>query len=377
MENLLDIAQQTFFGISVEQYIFAFLLILGGFVLRLIILTSISRGIKLAKRTSHQFDDVILEAIHKPVGQAAILAGVWLAISILPLPEEPVDVDRFVSALLKAFSIMLAIWLSVRLTDGLSVVLLERAKETETPLDDQLIPIGRNTAKVFFFVIGGVIILQDLGYSVSSLLAGLGIGGMALAFASRDTLANLFGSLVIFIDRPFHVGDWIEMGEIEGTVEEVGLRVTRIRTFANSLITLPNSQLTTTPINNWSRMKKRRIKMTIGLTYSTSPEQLNQAVEKIREILRHDKKISQDFFLVNFHEFGPYSLDIFIYCFTITTSWSEYLQARQELLLEIMAEVQNSGLEFAFPTQTVHLANEKLTSEVNQKSGSLNKELPS
>ncbi|MBN1758779.1 MAG: mechanosensitive ion channel family protein [Chitinispirillaceae bacterium] len=127
---------------------------------------------------------------------------------------------------------------------------MERAKRTESKLDDQLIPIVRRSSKVFFFVIGVVLVLQNMGYSVGSLIAGLGIGAVAIAMASKDTVANLFGSLMIFLDKPFHIGDWIEMGSIEGTVEVVGLRTTRIRTFANSLITMPNSMFTTGAINN-------------------------------------------------------------------------------------------------------------------------------
>jgi MscS family membrane protein len=190
---------------------------------------------------------------------------------------------------------------------------------------------------------------------VGSLLAGLGIGGVAIALASKDTVANLFGSLVIFLDKPFQIGDWIEMGSIEGTVEEVGLRTTRVRTFANSLITIPNAKFTTEAVNNWSRMKKRRIKMTVGLTYDATPDKVEEAVLRIREIIAADEKIRNDFYLVNFDNLGPSSLDLFVYCFTETTNWAEFLQAKQEFLLKIMRAVEELGLEFAFPTQTLHV----------------------
>ncbi len=357
MDSMLATLQsKEFLGITLDQYSIAFLAILGGFLLRWILVSLITHAERRAESTTTTFDELILNALGKPVGWICVLAGLWAAFVYLPLPKEPVDVDKFVRALLQAVSVIFAVWFLLRLTDGVTTYLRGKAAESESKLDDQLVPIARNTAKTFFVVIGVVVIAQDLGYSVTSLLAGLGLGGMAIALASKDTLSNLFGSLVIFIDRPFHVGDWIEMGNLEGTVEEVGLRVTRIRTFANSLITLPNAQLTTSSINNWSRMKKRRIKMTVGLTYDTTPEQMKQAVEKIREIIREDPDIHNDFFLVNFHEFGAYSLDIFIYCFTVTTVWAEYLQARQELLLKIMQAVNEMGLEFAFPTQTLHLA---------------------
>jgi len=241
------------------------------------------------------------------------------------------------------------------LVDGLADVWTEKAARTDTRLDDQLVPIVRRSSKVFFVVIGVVLVLQNMGYSVGSLLAGLGIGGVALAMASKDTVANLFGSLVIFLDKPFQIGDWVEMGAMEGTVEEVGLRTTRVRTFANSLVTVPNALFTTNIINNWSRMKKRRIKMTIGVTYDSPPDKVDALVNAIRKLIAEDEKLHNDFYLVNFDNFGPSSLDIFIYCFTVTTNWGEFLQAKQEFMLRLMGAVSDLGLSFAFPTQSIHV----------------------
>ncbi|MDP8208193.1 MAG: mechanosensitive ion channel family protein [Candidatus Electryonea clarkiae] len=376
MDKIIEFAKSTILGISITQLGIAFLFILGGYLLRFILLSGIKKVLIYAERSNHDFDDVFLTAIHKPVGFAAVLAGIWLAVGVLPLPEEPVNVARFAHALMKTGFVIIAMWLGIRLTDGIAKILLRKAEKTPSPLDDQLVPVARNTLKVFLIVIGAVIILQDLGYSVSSLLAGLGLGGMALALASKDTLANLFGSMVIFIDRPFHIGDWIEMGEVEGTVEEVGLRVTRIRTFANSLITLPNSSLTTTAINNWSRMKKRRIKLTLGVTYNSSPQEVEKAVQSIRQIIRDDPKMDHDFFMVNFTNFGAYSLDIFVYCFTVTTDWKEYMDVRQALLLKFMDAVSKLGLEFAFPTQTLYHANTQGSKKLPGEPDAMQRDLP-
>src|SRR5690606_14458761 len=144
------------------------------------------------------------------------------------------------------------------------------------------------------------------------------------------------GSIVEFVIRPFQVGDWVGIGEDAGKIAEVGLGVTRIRTIANSLITVPNASLTTTANNNWARMRKRRIKLTVGVTYDATPEQLQAGVAAIREVLKSDQRISQDFMLVNFTDFSASSLDIFVYSFTVTTRWDEYMQVREELLLEFM-----------------------------------------
>lgn len=354
-DEILELGNEVFLGIPLWIYLAAFGSILLSFVGKKILDMILSRLIAASKKTSFALDDIVLQATAKPAEWAVVLAGIFIALMILPLPSEPVDVRRFVFAAFTATSIAFVVWFAIRLLDGLMDLWAERAADTDTKLDDQLIPILRRSSKVFLFLIGVVLVLQNMGYSVGSLLAGLGIGGVAVAMASKDTVANLFGSIVIFLDKPFQIGDWIEMADVEGTVEEVGLRTTRVRTFANSLLTIPNMQFTTNTVNNWSRMQKRRIKMTVGVTYSSAPEKLNELVLAIRKIIEDDEKIRNDFYLVNFDNFGPYSLDIFIYCFTATTVWAEFLQAKQEFMLKIMTCVQDLGLSFAFPTQSLHM----------------------
>ncbi|MBD3166741.1 mechanosensitive ion channel [bacterium] len=355
MESWQEIVKTTVLGISLPQLGLAFLWILAGALVRFMVLTGLHRSHSLALQSDRVILAGILKGSAKPLGVIALWGGIWLALLALPLPTEPFDVDRLLFALVRAGMILLGAWLGISLADAIVHELLGKAKRTETPLDDQLLPVARSTMKLFFIVIALVMILQELGYSVASLLAGFGLGGAAIALASKDTLANLFGSVVIFVDRPFVIGDWIEVGGIEGTVEEVGLRVTRIRTFANSLITLPNANLTTTAINNWSRMQKRRITFTLGLTYDTPPAKLQEAVQRLKQVIADDARMDHSFYLVNFNAFGPYSLDLFIYCFTKTTQWAEYLQVREELLLAFMHEIHALGLSFAFPTQTLHL----------------------
>jgi MscS family membrane protein len=232
------------------------------------------------------------------------------------------------------------------------------AEKTESVLDDHLLPFVRKSLKIFVILMAIIMIIQNLGYSISGLLASLGIGGLAVALAAKDTLANVFGSMMIILDRPFKIGDWIKAGDMEGTIEEIGFRSTKIRTFAKTLITVPNSIIANLPLNNFSRMPKRRIKLSIGVTYDTSAAQMNTAVEKIRALIRSHPAIDQEFFLVNFTDFGASSLDIMVYCFTKTTAWGEYLDARQDLSLKIMELIEGMGLEIAFPSQTIYLQNQ-------------------
>jgi MscS family membrane protein len=355
MDKVIDFFKSEFLGIAIWRYFSCLIIIMVGFVAKRIAAAVFLRMAKITEKTRVKFDNIIIIALSKPLEWAMSVGGIFAAIHILPIPEEPVNIAKFVDALFIVALVYLITWICVRLVEGFCNLWEEKAEKTKTKLDDQLVPIVRRSSKVFFYIIGVVLVLQNLGYSVVSLLAGFGIGGAALAFASKDAIANLFGSIIIFLDKPFQIGDWIEVGDIEGTVEDVGLRTIRLRTFANSLITIPNARFTNTAVNNWSRMKKRRIKMTIGVHCSASPEKIEELVLKIRKIITEDEKLHHDFFLVNFDKFGPYSLDIFIYCFTRTTNWAEFLQAKQEFMLDIMRAVYELGLDFAFPTQTVHV----------------------
>jgi MscS family membrane protein len=344
------------YGVELWDFGYALLAILGGFILKWLTTGVLSRLSKIADKTKVKFDDIILKALDRPLGWAFVLGGVYVAIVLLPFPEKPVDVERFLLAVCTGLATVIGIWFCLRLVDGFGEYFAAKAAKTKSKLDDQIVPIVRRSLKVFLVLLGGVVFLQNLGYSVGSLLAGVGIGGAAIAFAAKDMLANFFGVLVIFLDKPFQIGDWIEVAGEEGTVEEIGLRVTKIRTFANSVITIPNHKFTDGVVNNWSQMRKRRIKMTVGVTYDTKPEQVDDLVEKIRQLIRDDEKIHSDFFLVNFDAFGSSSLDVFVYCFTKTTDWAGFLDAKQAFMLEIMRLVEGMGLEMAFPTSTVHVA---------------------
>jgi MscS family membrane protein len=354
MEAFEGMLEYSVAGVSVRAMLVALVAVAIGFFLG-------GRIDAWTQRLADRIDPTSLRraallAIGRPLGWVVRAAGIWGALRAMPLTQvEAFDVGFFIDRLIIAVTVVLATWLGVRAVDELAAVWGRRAQQTEGSFDDQLVPVVRKAVKVFFVITGAVMVVQNLGYSVASLLAGVGIGGAALAFASKDAVANVFGSIVIFVDRPFMVGDWIEIGETEGTVETVGIRVTRVRTFANSVVTIPNAQFTTLPIHNWSRMRKRRIKIDVGLTYDAEPDQLRAAVEAIRTIIRGDDRLDQDFFLVNFHDFGESSLNIFCYLFTRTTNWTEHMQVREEFLLAVMEAMAKLRLEFAFPTRTVHL----------------------
>jgi len=221
-------------------------------------------------------------------------------------------------------------------------------------LDDQLAPLLIKSLRIFVIILCVLFILEAFGQSITSLLAGLGIGGLAFALAAQDTVSNLFGSFTIFTDKPFHIGDWVRIGDAEGTVEEVGFRSTRIRRFDQAQVTVPNSQFIKNDVINFSAMKKRRIKFNLGVTYGTSPEQMTKVVEGIKQMIKEDYRFDHTFSMVHFTEFGDFSLSIFIYCFTKTTVWGEFLSVREEFNLKIMQLLEELEVEIAFPSQMIY-----------------------
>jgi MscS family membrane protein len=197
-------------------------------------------------------------------------------------------------------------------------------------------------------------VVQLLGYNISSILAGLGVGGLAVALALQDTLANFFGSVFIFMDRPFMVGDMVEIEGTQGTVEQIGFRSTRIRTWPATLVSIPNKTVASTKIDNWSKMPKRRVFQTVGVTYETSADQMEEAVAAVRGILENDDGVDQDYIVVRFTDFGASSLDILVYYFTRSVAYDEHLATKERVNLAIMRALRGMGLSIAFPTTTVY-----------------------
>jgi MscS family membrane protein len=350
------ISETSLFDITLRQYVLAFLAILMALVLRRLIFSTLLRTIRRwTRRTASALDDKLIDAVEKPIEFALLIAGLYAACVILRLPREPVDIRTFAFAVLRVLVIIDITWLLLRITDAFSDYLSTLAQKTESRLDDQLIPLLRKAAKIFIAILATVFIIQNLGYSVASLLAGLGIGGLAIALAAQETLSNFFGSITILTDRPFTVGDWIETEGQEGVVEEIGFRSTRLRTFAKSQISIPNSVLAKSAVNNWSRMPIRRVKMVVGVTYQSTAEQMDQAVEGIRKLLREHPEVYQQFFLVYFTDFSASSLDILVYYFSNTTVWAEYLAVRQDVNIRIMRLIESLGMEIAYPTRTLFL----------------------
>jgi len=283
----------------------------------------------------------------------AFMAWVWLlGLTTLGLP---VFALTYLKIGAKSVTAAAAVWAIYRLVDILGKYLTEKAAKTETRFDDLLVPFLTRGLKVFVVVFGVVFVAETLHFDYKSVLAGLGLGGLAFALAAKDTVANVFGSLTILLDRPFQIGDWVVIGDTEGSVESVGMRSTRIRTFYNSLISVPNSQLINASIDNMGARRYRRIKGMIAVTYDTPPEKIDAFCEGIRELIREHPYTRKDYYHVYFNEFGASSLNILLYCFHETPDWPTELRERHRLFADIVRLAHRLGVEFAFPTQTLYM----------------------
>ncbi len=284
-------------------------------------------------------------------------SGFW-TLSVRLLEFQDGELSTFLRGGYVVFTIA-CVFAAYRIVDVLGVWLLEKAESTENKYDDILVPLISKTSKFFVFCIGIIFIGDSLTLDMKSIIAGMGIGGLAFAFAAKDTIANIFGSLTVLLDKPFQIGDLINIGgNIEGVVEQVGIRSTRVRTLYDSLITVPNGTLTSSHIDNWGRRNNRRWKTTLGVQYDTSPEKIDAFCEGIRELVRNNEYIRQDNFRVYFNAFSASSLDILIYLFWQVPGWDAELVQKHKISIEILELAEKMGVNFAFPTQTLHVFNE-------------------
>ena len=353
-EHFGEWAATEVLGVAVWQFLAAFAFILLGLVAKKVSDFLMDRKIvPLLRRTPFQFDHLLAEVASKPIGLLFLLGGLGLAVASLRLPTEP-NVRAFAYGTLKVLLAADLVWFLFRIVDVLVAYLARMAKRTDSKLDDQLVPLIRKALKVTIGVVCGVWVVQLLGYSVSSLLAGLGIGGLAVALALQDTLSNFFGSIFIFLDRPFAVGDMVKVGDVEGIVEQIGFRSTRIRTWSATLVIMPNKHMADAKIDNWSKMPKRRVVQTVGVTYETTADRMEQAVAAIRKLLETDEGVDQEFVIVRFSDFGASSLDITVIYFTKAIAYADHLATKERVNLAIMRALAGLGLSIAFPTRTVY-----------------------
>jgi MscS family membrane protein len=349
MEIFITFLTKKIFNNFVYLYMSAFLLIVLANVLYKIISFFINKKIK--KLTKEQkLSKLLLKAIKTPI----LLLFYILALSVISswfnLTEQ---VNHIISQLIKIAVIINISYFIIKCVDIVACYFEPMIEESESKLDDQLLPLIKKSLKIFILIIATMLLIDTLGYNITSILAGLGIGGLAIALAAQDTLKNLFGSVTIFADRPFNIGDRVQVENHDGMIEAVGFRSTRIRTLDGTLVTIPNSKMADSNINNIGKRPFIKNMYTIGLTYDTSSEKIKQALEIIRTTLKEHK--STDNYWVYFKKYGEYSLDILVIHWCKYLAYQKFLIATEEINLEIKYQFEKAKIDFAFPTQTVHL----------------------
>ena len=335
------------------QWIGLALLILLGLALDQVVTRTVQAAIQryLAERME-QIDARDLHRALRPLGLLTASLVWWPGLFWLGLP---INVLAALVVAVKFIAISAFVWAAYRTVDIVASVFKIRADRSENKFDDLLVPLFRKTSKILVATLGFVFIADNLDIDITSLVAGVGIGGLALALAAQDAVKNLFGSLMVILDRPFSVGDWVVIGDVEGSVEELGFRSTRIRTFYDSTITLPNANLISASVDNLGVRTYRRWKTMLSLTYDTPADKVEAFCEGVRELIRLHPHTRKDSFQVYLNQFGPSSIDVLLYMFFQTPDWAGELSSRHRLAVDIMRLAQDLGVEFAFPTQTVYL----------------------
>lgn len=341
-------------SLATWQYLGILIFIVLGFLLHKVLTRIISlvleRYLFRLVRTDH--GQRFFDKVARPISLLILFYVIFEFSSALQLP---IALNKWIVLGLRISILVFWMLITFQMVNLAMAFFAKRAEATETTMDDQLVPLLKRLLHFIVVIIFAIIILNILHVNVDALLGGLAFGSLALALAAQDTMKNLFGSILIFVDRPFQIGDWIIAQGHEGTVEEVSVRSTRIRTFANSLVSIPNGALADGSIDNMGVRAYRRFVTRIGITYETPPDLIEVFVEGIRELVRNHPTTRKDFFEVHFNEMGDFSLQILVYLFFDVSTWTDELAGKQRLLLGIMRLAEELGIGFAFPTQTLHI----------------------
>lgn len=345
-----EIPETLMTWLSDPRVLLVFAIVLSTMIVNFLVRRGFDRLYAKAESTTTIWDDALLASVRKPLRLMIWVVGVGWAAEMIA-KQSASGFEEIINPLRYVLVLGILVYFLVRFIREVEKGLVHNGSDATTTH-----AVGK-LLRVSVIVTAVLSILQTLGISISGILAFGGFGGIAVGFAAKDLLANFFGGLMIYLDRPFALGDWIRSPdrEIEGTVESIGWRLTVIRTFDMRPLYIPNSVFANIAVENPSRMKNRRIYETIGVRYEDAAL-LAKIVEDVESMLRADADIDEDqTLMVNFNEFADSSLNFFIYTFTRTTNWVEFHQVKQRVLLDVFGIIESHGAECAFPTSTVHL----------------------
>ncbi len=346
--------EKIIFNNTVQSWLISFLIIFGAFVLVKIISLINTRFLqKLTRKTKSRIDDILLKMLEAPVLFGIMLVVIWIAASRLDLDPK---IDKIIY---KTYQILIVInitWFVSRFANALIHEYLEPATEKNQTrfISASVLPLVRRTILSLIWALGIVMALNNVGVDVATLIAGLGIGGLAFALAAQDTIKNIFGGITIFTDNPFRIGDRVIVDGFDGFVEDIGIRSTRIRTLEKRLVTIPNYKIVEASIENISDEPKHRVLMKIGLVYNTTPQKIEQALSILRDIPNHVKHVDSEEMITTFSDFGTHAL-ILTYIYYVLKD-GDVMNTPSEVNFEILKQFKSAGLQFAYPTQTVYIA---------------------
>lgn len=346
----MEILENTYYNNTLLDWGISFLIILTSVLLAKFVYWIIKRFVKTAaSKTKSSLDDLLVDTLEEPIVVFIVLIGVTIGINNLAFPEW---LDNWSHRVIYIAMTINFTWLIARVVDALIreyIVPLTEASDNE--FDDQIVPIARKGIRAVIWTLGIILALNNAGYDVAALLAGLGLGGLALAMAAKDTVANIFGGITIFTDKPFKVKDRIKIDSYDGIVEEVGVRSTRIRTLEGRVIVVPNHYFTDNIVENVSSEPSRKVILKLGLVYDTSPENMEKALEILRDIHQKHDALNEKLWLT-FDQFGDFALGItFIY---YINPGNDIPRIQSAINLEILKQFNAENLGFAFPTQTIY-----------------------
>jgi MscS family membrane protein len=347
VEALLN---RAYYGNTVLQWLVALGIILASLVVGRALYWVLGNVVKkFTAKTKNRLDDLIVDMVEEPVVLVVTLAGAWLGISRLTLP---VGIQVWLGQALRFIVILTGAWLVTRLLDAIhKEYLVPFAEKTESDLDDQLLPIVRKGTKIAIWTLGIVVALNNAGYDVGALIAGLGIGGLALAMAAKDTVSNVFGGFTIFTDRPFKLNDRVKVAGFDGFVRDIGVRSTRLQTLEGTVVTIPNAKFAETAVENVSLEPSRKVTANLGLTYGTSPAKMQEALSILRDLAAKEARLEPTV-NVAFNVLGESAMNIlFVY---FIRKDADILATQTAVNMAILERFAAAGLEFAYPTRTVY-----------------------
>lgn len=339
-------------AVAIQVFIVVFFALLLDFIQKRIL----GRLESKVEGTEQLWDDAVYHALRSPLSVLIWLLGITFAADIISKHTEA-TIFHAINTIREIGVIIIFAWFLNRLVSGMEKNVLHRGERRGKPVDRTTVDAIGKLLRLSVIITTVLIILQTLGFSISGVLAFGGVGGIAIGFAAKDLLANFFGGLMIYLDRPFAEGDWVRSPDrkIEGTVEKIGWRLTRIRTFDKRPLYVPNSAFASIAVENPSRMSHRRIYETVGIRYCDAGK-MGRIIDDVKQMLKQHPEIDDSqTLIVNFNSFAPSSLDFFIYTFTHTTDWVKFHEIKQDVLLKVNELIEKQGAEIAFPTSTVHL----------------------